>query len=79
MRPLEVRWDAMLNHFDHFTILVVGTFLLHEFVYFTRYIPFWICDQIPALRKYKIQQVRAGVLNPPHPPLRPRPAHTTGP
>ena len=60
MRPVEAQWDAMLNYYDHFTILVFGTFLLHEFVYFTRWIPFWICDQIPAMRKYKIQQVCEG-------------------
>jgi hypothetical protein len=58
MAPLEARWDTLLTAYDRFTILVVGTFLLHETVYFTRWIPFWLCDHIPAMRKYKIQQVR---------------------
>lgn len=58
MAPVERRWDELLTNYDQFTILVYGTFLLHETVYFTRFIPFWICDHIPFLRKYKIQQVR---------------------
>jgi len=45
----------MTTNFSDHTILIVGTFLLHELVYFTRYLPFYICDMIPALRKYKIQ------------------------
>ena len=55
--PLEHAWDSMIHTYGAFNVLVLGTFLVHEFVYFTRYIPFYICDRIPALRKYKIQQV----------------------
>ena len=38
--------------------LTLVTFVFHEIVYFGRFVPFWICDFIPALKKYKIQQVR---------------------
>ena len=31
------------------------SFTVHEIVYFGRFLPFYLCDFIPSLRKYKIQ------------------------
>ncbi|KAI8320098.1 hypothetical protein GQ54DRAFT_298883 [Martensiomyces pterosporus] len=33
-------------------------FIVHETVYYGRYIPYWICDYIPAMQKYKLQPDR---------------------
>jgi hypothetical protein len=40
-------------------LVVTGifAFLMHEIVYFGRFIPFLICDFIPYFQKYKLQQV----------------------
>ncbi|KAG5462031.1 MAG: hypothetical protein BJ554DRAFT_5686 [Olpidium bornovanus] len=35
-------------------------FFVHEIVYFTRFLPFWLCDFVPAFQKYKIQQIFYG-------------------
>jgi len=53
---IETAWGYMLNSYDRHTIVVWFTFFIHEIIYFGRYIPFYICDHVPALRKYKIQQ-----------------------
>lgn len=53
---LEQTWFQMTENYDQQTILVWFTFIIHEVVYFTRYIPFYFFDFIPAFRKYKIQQ-----------------------
>jgi methylsterol monooxygenase len=49
-------WKEIFEKYPHGLILTLGTFLLHEVVYFGRYIPYLICDHIPFLRRYKIQQ-----------------------
>lgn len=40
-------------------LIVTGVFafLMHEIVYFGRFIPFLICDFIPYFQKYKLQEV----------------------
>ncbi|TPX45990.1 hypothetical protein SeMB42_g02782 [Synchytrium endobioticum] len=52
----EYQWERLFANDDQvmWTFALVS-FIHHEFVYFTRFLPFWFCDFIPALRKYKIQ------------------------
>jgi methylsterol monooxygenase len=45
----------LFEHYHPGVVVVMGTFFLHEFFYFGVYIPYLIADNIPALRKYKIQ------------------------
>lgn len=52
---LEQGWSFLLDHFSGDTLITWGTLVAHELFYFGSYIPFWIADFIPALRKYKVQ------------------------
>jgi len=51
----EEAWDNTINRVGAPAFVILGTFIVHEIFYFGRYIPFYFCDYIPALRKYKIQ------------------------
>mmetsp|Transcript_34768 Transcript_34768/g.87429 ORF Transcript_34768/g.87429 Transcript_34768/m.87429 type:complete len:274 (-) Transcript_34768:1135-1956(-) len=51
----ETWWQQMLQNYTETQISTVGTFLVHEILYFLVYVPFFVADQIPAFRKYKIQ------------------------
>jgi methylsterol monooxygenase len=46
-------------------VLATGimSFIMHELVYFGRSLPFMIADCIPALNKYKLQNVRPQVTS----------------
>lgn len=54
---LWAAWYAFMGN----DVLATGimSFLMHETVYFGRSLPWMIIDRIPALNKYKIQQVCA--------------------
>ncbi|KAJ1974416.1 C-4 sterol methyl oxidase [Dimargaris verticillata] len=52
---LEQWWSAMFEGRDEWLVITVFSLVVHEVVYFGRFLPFWLCDHIPALRKYKIQ------------------------
>lgn len=54
---LEAKWDAMYEDRNPLVVTGIFAFLMHEFVYFGRFIPFLICDFIPYFQKYKLQQV----------------------
>lgn len=43
----------------------IMSFLMHEFVYFGRSLPWFIIGYIPYFNKYKIQDVRLPRLSPP--------------
>jgi len=53
---LWMAWYAYIGN----DVLATGimSFLMHETVYFGRSLPWMIIDRIPALNKYKIQNVR---------------------
>ncbi|KAJ2495441.1 C-4 sterol methyl oxidase [Coemansia sp. RSA 2052] len=51
----ERTWLSMFDGRNELLTFTVIAFLMHEMVYFGRYLPFLACDYIPALRKYKIQ------------------------
>ena len=46
-------------------VLATGlmSFAMHEIVYFGRCLPWMIMDKIPALRKYKIQEVSSSTAD----------------
>jgi methylsterol monooxygenase len=57
----ELPWldQLWLNCFQDRNPLIVLTcisFIVHEIVYFGRFLPFYIADQIPSLKQYKIQE-----------------------
>lgn len=53
---LWAAWYAFMGN----DVLATGimSFVMHEVVYFGRSLPWIIIDRIPALNKYKIQNVR---------------------
>ncbi|KAJ2817558.1 hypothetical protein FBU31_006183, partial [Coemansia sp. 'formosensis'] len=51
----ERTWLSMFDGRNELLTFTVIAFLMHEAVYFGRYLPFLVCDYIPAFRKYKIQ------------------------
>lgn len=57
VKLLESKWDAYFDYMDN-DILATGLLVLavHELTYFGRGLPWYVIDQIPWFRKYKIQQ-----------------------
>lgn len=55
---LETKWEQMYEGRNPLIVTGVFAFLMHELVYFGRFIPFLICDFIPYFQKYKLQEVR---------------------
>jgi methylsterol monooxygenase len=54
---LESLWlDSFKNSQYPGVKLAVVLFIWHEFVFIGRYLPFLLCDYIPFLRQYKIQE-----------------------
>ncbi|KAG2191154.1 hypothetical protein INT46_001414 [Mucor plumbeus] len=53
---LENQWEEIYKGRN--PLLVTGTiaFVMHEIVYFGRFLPFLLCDFIPYFKQYKIQQ-----------------------
>ncbi|KAL7311982.1 C-4 sterol methyl oxidase [Mucor circinelloides] len=56
---VESKWEQMYEGRNPLLVTGVFAFLMHEFVYFGRFIPFLICDFIPYFQKYKLQQNKA--------------------
>jgi methylsterol monooxygenase len=54
---LETRWEQMYEGRNPLVVTGIFAFLMHEFVYFGRFIPFLICDFIPYFKQYKLQEV----------------------
>ena len=58
MQSLDEFWISLFEGTEHPSIrLAVILFAWHELVFIGRYIPYWICDYIPAAQKYRIQPV----------------------
>ncbi|KAI3647808.1 hypothetical protein MP228_008029 [Amoeboaphelidium protococcarum] len=51
----EQFWLELYKGRDPIVVTTILSFTMHEIAYFCRYLPFMLCDYIPALRKYKIQ------------------------
>ena len=55
---LEHWWLDLFTHAKHPAIILACVlFVWHELIFWTRYLPYVICDRIPMLARYKIQQV----------------------
>lgn len=55
---VETQWEQMYEGRNPLLVTGVFAFLMHEFVYFGRFVPFLICDFIPYFQKYKLQEVK---------------------
>lgn len=53
----EKHWTEMYEGRNEIFVTGMAAFIMHEVVYFGRYLPFFICDFIPAFQKYKLQPV----------------------
>lgn len=53
----EKHWTEMYEGRNEIFVTGMVAFIMHEVVYFGRYLPFFICDFIPAFQKYKLQPV----------------------
>ncbi|KAG1047507.1 hypothetical protein G6F43_010048 [Rhizopus delemar] len=53
---LETQWEQMYEGRNPLIVTGIFAFLMHELVYFGRFIPFLICDFIPYFQRYKLQQ-----------------------
>ncbi|KAJ1933152.1 C-4 sterol methyl oxidase, partial [Linderina macrospora] len=51
----ESWWLSLFDGRNELLTFTLIAFTMHEVVYFGRYLPFLLCDYIPAMRKYKIQ------------------------
>lgn len=54
---MEDIWREIYRDRNPIITTTILSFTIHEIVYYSRYLPFFICDFIPSLEKYKIQQV----------------------
>jgi len=52
-------WFGLFEGSEHKAIkLALILFTWHELVFFGRFLPYYLCDFVPALRKYKIQDTK---------------------
>ncbi|KAJ1934142.1 C-4 sterol methyl oxidase, partial [Linderina pennispora] len=51
----ESWWLSLFDGRNELLTFTLIAFTMHELVYFGRYLPFLLCDYIPAMHKYKIQ------------------------
>ncbi|KAJ2693667.1 C-4 sterol methyl oxidase, partial [Coemansia spiralis] len=54
----EQVWLSMFDGRNELLAFTAIAFLMHELVYFGRYLPFLVCDYIPWMRTYKIQEAK---------------------
>jgi methylsterol monooxygenase len=59
----EKQWAELYVGRNEIFVTGMAAFIMHEVVYFGRYLPFFICDFIPAFQKYKLQPVRTFIFN----------------
>ncbi|GAM26217.1 hypothetical protein SAMD00019534_093920 [Acytostelium subglobosum LB1] len=55
---LEALWFNFVDYFGEDFLISYGTFFAHEIFYFLAFLPFFLCDFVHALRKYKIQPTK---------------------
>merc|ERR1719215_2140098 len=54
---MEHQWQQLFEGSENPTVrLAIVLFTWHQIVFVGRYIPYVICDHIPFLRKYRIQE-----------------------
>lgn len=52
---LQAQWDLMVANYSEFTICSLFSFVFHETCYFGFALPWMLFDQIPFMRKFRIQ------------------------
>ncbi|KAJ1834362.1 C-4 sterol methyl oxidase [Coemansia sp. RSA 2711] len=52
---IEQQWFALFEGRNEAVTFGIIAFVVHQAVYYGRYLPYLICDYIPAMRKYKLQ------------------------
>jgi plant 4alpha-monomethylsterol monooxygenase len=52
---VERSWAWLLETLPPFHLKTTLTFVIHELSYWLAYLPFLLCDAVPALRRYKLQ------------------------
>lgn len=52
---LESAWEYLITHFSEFQLASIGTFLLHESVFFLSGLPSLLFERLGLFSKYKIQ------------------------
>ncbi|CAO3683275.1 unnamed protein product [Umbelopsis vinacea] len=57
----ERNWVTLYEGRNEIVVTGMVAFVMHEVVYFGRYLPFFICDFIPAFQKYKLQPDKVNV------------------
>uniref|UniRef100_A0A0E0Q334 aldehyde oxygenase (deformylating) n=1 Tax=Oryza rufipogon TaxID=4529 RepID=A0A0E0Q334_ORYRU len=53
---LESAWEYLITHFSEFQLASIGTFLLHESVFFLSGLPSLLFERLGLFSKYKIQK-----------------------
>merc|ERR1711916_373769 len=53
---LSKSWRWLFETYPDWMILTVGTYIVHEVVFFGRWLPYVVFDRVAACRKYKIQE-----------------------
>lgn len=56
VEQLAPLWDYTFSLGPEWLVSALVTFVLHETFYFGAYLPFFLADFVPALRRYKIQR-----------------------
>ncbi|KCV70673.1 hypothetical protein H696_03028 [Fonticula alba] len=51
----ETLWDNQLDNHNEYLFITAVSFFAHEIFYFGRYLPFYLLDFFPSMKKYKIQ------------------------
>ncbi|KAJ2760436.1 C-4 sterol methyl oxidase, partial [Coemansia sp. BCRC 34490] len=51
----ERMWFSLFNGRNEAITFGIIAFAVHQIVYYGRYLPYYICDYIPAMQKYKLQ------------------------
>lgn len=54
--PLASAWISMTQNFTKFQIAVFGSLIVHELMYFAICLPGFVCQFLPFMQKFKIQQ-----------------------
>ncbi|KAJ1741273.1 C-4 sterol methyl oxidase [Coemansia sp. RSA 989] len=51
----EQQWFSLFEGRNEAVTFGIIAFIVHQTVYYGRYLPYFICDYIPAMQKYKLQ------------------------
>ncbi|KXS16075.1 hypothetical protein M427DRAFT_123004 [Gonapodya prolifera JEL478] len=55
-RGLEAWWQSLYVGRNEMLVLTIAAFTMHQVTYFLAALPYFLCDFIPSMHKYKIQR-----------------------